>query len=657
MHAAVMIASGLIGGAPTGAPTGAIAITALGARYVGVRGDLLCTVTGDVDHVNWSYDVGAGEVAIETVAAAPWTSFDFTPGSAVSTTVYARAYDAADTLLDEDSETITVGTLAAAWRACGFTEDGDEVWDPAAEYVTLNGSDVASIVGLINAYPLAQSTASRQPAWSATCWNGESPGYECDGANILQCVTAALVDHFTGTDCSVGVGCAVQLTANEVTKTVCGLYDATSSRVRGGTIETSGTSFALYRGSAAALTYTGSNLRRQHLCAVCSGATRTLYRGNLAANTGDATGGAVTMASFSVGGNLSTTSLARAIKAKFGVVYITSHPETIDWAGVESLLEARGYGLGLSGLPTLAAETVLVVSDTQEQGAPWAAVCACVRAQPTVLKALYVNGDLIRNGGDAAAQWAEFYAECDDFADATWANSSKARLWDAHGNHEVSGETYLLSQLTGEAAALESGKYYGTFDASAHVDIFSCDSEDLTTGRAAQEAWLVADLAASTKPWKLGAWHKRTYPIDNYDYGSGVHGLGVALGLVAACEAASVPLVIQGHTHASGATVAILAGVPNAAGIVYLNVGKASAPSIVYPVYAGTEGVVDAVIPRTDTFVRDTSVAAWGEITPYAAFTTLEATATTLRCRLWHVEQLLSGTHRVCCIYDHTFYS
>ena len=175
------------------APSATIAITDLGARYVLVPGDLECTVTGAVDHVVWSYDVGAGEVEIESVAAAPWTTHDWTPPSAVATTVWARSYNASDVQIAEASAVVTVGALTL--ELC--IQDGTIVWLYDAEYgVVASGGYVTSWTPKVcvggGAADVLIPTAGQDPVSNATDAEfGGRPSVERTTQGFLRSTTPA----------------------------------------------------------------------------------------------------------------------------------------------------------------------------------------------------------------------------------------------------------------------------------------------------------------------------------------------------------------------------------------------------------------------------------------------------------------------------------
>lgn len=167
--------------------SGTVSITALGTRYVGVAADLECTATGDVDYVVWTYDIGAGEVTIDTVLSSPWTA-SWTPTSDGSTTIRAHAYAVDDSLLDEDSAVVDVG-----YGTIEITALGTRYVGVAADLeCTVTGAAVAYVVWRYNigAGPVEIETVSSAP-WTSEDW---TPGVELAGVETTITATAYAAD-------------------------------------------------------------------------------------------------------------------------------------------------------------------------------------------------------------------------------------------------------------------------------------------------------------------------------------------------------------------------------------------------------------------------------------------------------------------------------
>ncbi|MFE0020296.1 DNRLRE domain-containing protein [Amycolatopsis sp. NPDC059021] len=97
-------------------------------------------------------------------------------------------------------------------------------------------------------------------------------------------------------------------------------------------------------------------------------------------------------------------------------------------------------------------------------------------------------------------------AEYNTYYDPTWGRQ-KARTKPAPGNHEYNtpGATGYYTYFG--AAAGDPAKGYYSYDLG-NWHIITINSEVAHTAGSVQEQWLVADLAASTKPCTLALWHK-----------------------------------------------------------------------------------------------------------------------------------------------------
>jgi len=127
------------------------------------------------------------------------------------------------------------------------------------------------------------------------------------------------------------------------------------------------------------------------------------------------------------------------------------------------------------------------------------------------------------------------------YYDPTWGRV-KAKTYPAPGNHE-----YGSSDATGYFAyfgerAGPSGRGYYSFDVGSW-HLISLNSEISTAAGSAQETWLKADLAATSKRCTLAYWHK---PL----FSSGPHGNDPSVRpLWDALYAAGAELVLVGHDH------------------------------------------------------------------------------------------------------------
>ena len=99
--------------------------------------------------------------------------------------------------------------------------------------------------------------------------------------------------------------------------------------------------------------------------------------------------------------------------------------------------------------------------------------------------------------------------------------------------------------------------------------------------RAAQLAWLEADLAATTQPWKVAAFHRAPFS-SGAENGSD---FDVRAAFTPVFDRFGVQLVVSGHEHDYERTVPLRAGAPEAGGTVYIVSGGGGGP--LYP--AGTD--------------------------------------------------------------------
>ncbi|WP_432974133.1 CBM96 family carbohydrate-binding protein [Dactylosporangium sp. CA-233914] len=111
---------------------------------------------------------------------------------------------------------------------------------------------------------------------------------------------------------------------------------------------------------------------------------------------------------------------------------------------------------------------------------------------------VYTLGDNVYDSGTTT--------EFNTYYDPTWGRH-KARTKPAPGNHDynTSGATGYYGYFG--AAAGDPAKGYYSYDLG-NWHIITINSEIAHTAGSAQEQWLVADLAASTKPCTLALWHK-----------------------------------------------------------------------------------------------------------------------------------------------------
>ena len=147
---------------------------------------------------------------------------------------------------------------------------------------------------------------------------------------------------------------------------------------------------------------------------------------------------------------------------------------------------------------------------------------------------VFTLGDNVYSGG-TAAQFAQCY-------DPTWGRH-KARTKPAPGNHDyhVSGAADYFAYF-GDLAG-PAGRGYYSFDLG-DWHIISLDSEISMSAGSAQETWLRADLAASTKQCTLAYWHK-----PRFSSGTNHGSLSSAQPLWQALYDFHAELILNGHEH------------------------------------------------------------------------------------------------------------
>ena len=147
---------------------------------------------------------------------------------------------------------------------------------------------------------------------------------------------------------------------------------------------------------------------------------------------------------------------------------------------------------------------------------------------------VYTTGDNVYSSG-TATEFATCY-------DPTWGRH-KARTKPAPGNHDynTSGATGYYGYFGSLAGP--SGRGYYSFDLG-DWHIISLNSEVSMSAGSAQEIWLRADLAASTKQCTLAYWHKPRFSSGT-DHGS----LSAAQPLWQALYDFHAEIVLNGHEH------------------------------------------------------------------------------------------------------------
>jgi hypothetical protein len=147
---------------------------------------------------------------------------------------------------------------------------------------------------------------------------------------------------------------------------------------------------------------------------------------------------------------------------------------------------------------------------------------------------VYTTGDNVYSSG-TAAQFSQCY-------DPTWGRH-KVRTRPAPGNHDykTSGAADYYAYF-GDLAG-PSGRGYYSYDLG-DWHIVSLNSEVSMSPGSAQETWLRADLAASTKQCTLAYWHKPRFSSGSH-HGS----LSAAQPLWQALYDFQAEIVLNGHEH------------------------------------------------------------------------------------------------------------
>jgi len=147
---------------------------------------------------------------------------------------------------------------------------------------------------------------------------------------------------------------------------------------------------------------------------------------------------------------------------------------------------------------------------------------------------VYTTGDNVYSSG-TATEFATCY-------DPTWGRH-KARTKPAPGNHDynTSGATGYYGYFGSLAGP--SGRGYYSFDLG-DWHIISLNSEVSMSAGSAQEIWLRADLAASTKQCTLAYWHK-----PRFSSGTNHGSLSSAQPLWQALYDFHAEIVLNGHEH------------------------------------------------------------------------------------------------------------
>lgn len=205
--------------------------------------------------------------------------------------------------------------------------------------------------------------------------------------------------------------------------------------------------------------------------------------------------------------------------------------------------------------------------------------------------------DFAVHGGDLAygasnGTGAATHKSTDDFFFSIYRNWLRSRpMFPSMGNHDSRSansdgrpykDLFVLPEHAATSTYPDHAERYYSFDyGPIHVVVLDTELAFQDTARRdAQLAWMDADLAATTQPWKVAVFHRSPYSS------GGEHGsdLAVRAAFGAVFDRHGVQLVISAHEHDYERTVPLTGGVATAGGTTYVVSGGGGAP--LYP--AGT---------------------------------------------------------------------
>jgi hypothetical protein len=196
--------------------------------------------------------------------------------------------------------------------------------------------------------------------------------------------------------------------------------------------------------------------------------------------------------------------------------------------------------------------------------------------------------------GNAAGTGEATYASMDDWFFSIYGGWLRSRpMFPSMGNHDSratngDGRPYLdLFVLPTQGATStypdHAERYYSFDYGPVHVAVLDTElAFQDPARRAAQIAWLESDLAATTQPWKVAAFHRSPYSA------GGEHGsdLVVREAFGAVFDRYGVQLAISAHEHDYERSVPMRGGVPAAGGTTYIVTGGGGGP--LYPAGTGS---------------------------------------------------------------------
>jgi phosphatidylserine/phosphatidylglycerophosphate/cardiolipin synthase-like enzyme len=197
------------------------------------------------------------------------------------------------------------------------------------------------------------------------------------------------------------------------------------------------------------------------------------------------------------------------------------------------------------------------------------------------------SGDLAYGAGNGTA--TATFQTTNDWFFGIYKNWLRARpVFPVNGNHDSRSENsnglpylglFVLPPNGASSTYPDHAERYYSFDyGPVHVVALDTEFAFLDPARqAVQLAWLDADLAATTQPWKVALFHRPPYSA------GGEHGSAedVRAAFTPIFERRGVQLAIGGHEHDYERTSPLRAGSPGAAGVTYVVTGGGGAP--LYP--------------------------------------------------------------------------
>jgi uncharacterized protein (TIGR03382 family) len=158
----------------------------------------------------------------------------------------------------------------------------------------------------------------------------------------------------------------------------------------------------------------------------------------------------------------------------------------------------------------------------------------------------FVNtGDMVLDG-NTPVQWASFM----DISEPGWAKVPSILTLGNHDDSDMDGDGALYNQLYELPRNPDGVEDYYSIDIGP-IHFVSLNSQYSSPGSAelaAQVAFLAADLAATTQPWKVVFFHKAIYSRGNHHTGEESDG-SLNASLIPILDEHDVDVVFNGHSH------------------------------------------------------------------------------------------------------------